>query len=192
MPFNKLSQWLEEERLAGAPDPAQAVLATVTADATPHSRVIALREISPVGLIFFTQAGTRKVFELEHNPRVSLNFWLELEQRQIIIEGVAKKLDQAENSDYWVAYPRIAQIRFTAYAPTSGKPIQSKQRLEEKKADIEREFQGKEIPVHSLYCGYRIIPSKFIFYAYRTDELSDVTEYTNQDAKHWQQQIFSP
>ena len=192
MPFNKLSQWLEEESYAGAPDPAQAVLATVTADATPHSRVIALREISPSGLIFFTQAGTRKVSELEHNPRVSLNFWLELKERQIIIEGVAEKLDQAENSDYWAAYPRIAQIRFTAYAPTSGQPIQSKQHLEEKKMAIEHEYQGKEIQVNSLYCGYRIKPIKFLFYAYRTDELSDVTEYTKQDDNHWRQRIISP
>ena len=115
MPFYKLSKQLEDERLAGAPDPAQAVLATVTVDTVPHSRGIRVREISPAGLVFFTQAGTRKVLELEQNPRVSLNFWLELKERQIIIEGVAEKLDKAENSDYWVAYLRIAKIRQFLY-----------------------------------------------------------------------------
>ena len=86
MPINKLTQWLNKENSVGAPDPAQAVLATSTIDAIPHSRVVAIREISPEGLLFFTQRGTKKVEELNVNPRVSLNFWFELTERQIYFQ----------------------------------------------------------------------------------------------------------
>lgn len=192
MPISTLTQWLDEEKVAGAPDPKQAVLATCTPDAIPHSRVVAIREISPDGLLFFTQKGTRKVAELLVNPHVSLNFWFELTERQIIIEGIATPLTDAENHDYWITYSRFAQLRFYAYAPTSSQEISSKQILEDKKNTIAKKFENQEIPVHPLYCGYRIKPIKFLFYTYRTDELSDITAYLKQDNGSWEEKAVSP
>lgn len=73
MPINKLTQWLNKENSVGAPNPAQAVLATSTIDAIPHGRVVAIREISPEGLLFFTQKGTKKIEELNDDQ---LNDWM--------------------------------------------------------------------------------------------------------------------
>lgn len=192
MPISKLMQWLDEERQAGAPDPKSAVLATVTPDAIPHSRVVAIREINDQGLLFFTQKSTRKVSEIENNPHVSLTFWLELKERQVSIDGEIELLSQEENESFWITYPRFSQIRFTAYAPTSGQPIQSKNILEEKKLALEMDFQNIPVPYNPLYCGYRIKPTRFLFYTYRTDELSDVSEYIKQNGENWRQQIISP
>ena len=192
MPINKLTQWLNKENSVGAPDPAQAVLATSTIDAIPHSRVVAIREISQEGLLFFTQRGTKKVEELNVNPRVSLTFWFELTERQITIEGTVTPLTETENNNYWVAHPRFSQLRFYAYAPTSSQEISSKQILEDKKNTISKQFDGQVIPMHPLYCGYRIKPIKFLFYAYRTDELSDVAAYLKQADGSWVEKIISP
>jgi len=192
MPTSILTQWLDEERSAGAPNPAQAVLATSTSDAIPHSRVVAIKEISSEGLVFFTQKGTRKVEELRINPHVSLNFWLELTQRQIIIEGMVIPLTEDENQYHWTTYPRFFQLRFYAYAPTSAQEISSKNVLEEKKKRLEIQFAGQDIPIHPLYCGYKIKPAKFLFYAYRTDELSDIKAYLMQENGSWQGKTISP
>ena len=192
IPISKLLLWLKEEQLAGAPDPHSAVLATVAAGAMPHSRVVAIREINDQGLLFFTQKHTRKVSEIESNPHASLTFWLELKERQVCIDGEIEPLSYQENESYWLTYPRFSQIRFTAYAPTSGQPIQSKSILEANKLAIEKDFQNIPVPFNPLYCGYRIKPKRFIFYAYRTDELSDVSEYTKQNEENWRQQIISP
>jgi hypothetical protein len=43
-PIDQLNQWVLAEREAGAPNPQQAVLATATKEAIPHSRVVAVRE----------------------------------------------------------------------------------------------------------------------------------------------------
>lgn len=188
-PFELLETWISEEKQAGAPNPQQAVLATATKDAIPHARVVALREINP--LLFFTQKGTRKVSEMQENPKASLTFWFELKQRQVTIEALVQALQAHENNQYWETYPRIAQERFLAYAPTSGQPIASKQELEDKKLNIIKEYEGQNLPFTSLYCGYRLIPSAFSFYAYRTDELSDAFRYVQKEGT-WIEQRMSP
>lgn len=153
--------------------------------------MIAIREITPQGILFFTQKGTRKVIEISENPCVSLTFWFELMQREVILKASIYALDEEENKTYWLTYPRIAQIRFLAYAPTSGQPIESKQMLEDKRSFIEQKYRNQELPYTPLYCGYRIIPKKRIFYQYRT-ELSDVFQYILQENSQWQNQVLSP
>jgi pyridoxamine 5'-phosphate oxidase len=192
MPIHLLEKWIKEEKDKGAPNPQQAILSTATTEGIPHSRVVAIREITPQGILFFTQKGTRKVTEIAENPRVSLTFWFELMQREVILEALIEALTEEENKAYWSNYPRIAQLRFLAYAPTSGQPIDSKQMLEDKKSAIEQEYKDQELPYTPLYCGYRIIPTKFTFYQYRTDELSDVSQYVLHENSQWQKQAISP
>lgn len=190
-PIIELSLWLEREKEAGAPNPNHAVLSSTAIDGAAHSRVIAVREISDEGVLFFTQKGTRKVIELKSNPRVSLVFWLELLQREVILEGNAQFLNDAENKKYWETYPQWAQIRFLSYAATSMHAIDSKEVLEGKRQKIEDSFHGESIPVSPEYCGFRIQPQRFVFYAYRQDELSDVWEYGLKQ-NQWYLQRLSP
>lgn len=190
-PINRLQCWIQEERVSGAADPQQAVLSTVNSERVPHARVVAIREINEKGLLFFTQRGSRKVAELVENPRVAMTFWFELNESEVIIEGKAVALSVSENEQYWETYSRTAQVRFYSYAPTSSQPIASKQQLEDRKKQIEIDFEGKKLPYSELYCGYRIQPERMIFYTYRTDELSDVMEYRYIENK-WFEQILSP
>jgi len=190
-PIDQLNQWILAEREAGAPNPQQAVLSTVTKKAIPHSRVVAIREINEKGLLFFTQRGTRKVEEMAANPSVSMTFWFELLMREIIIEGIIEALSDAENELYWQDYPREAQIRFHSYAPTSSKPIEDKEELELKRNLIREDYAEKPIPLSSLYCGFRLKPNRFVFYSYHADVLSDVVEYTALKGE-WQSQLLSP
>ncbi|KTC92869.1 MULTISPECIES: pyridoxine/pyridoxamine 5'-phosphate oxidase [Legionella] len=191
MPFKLLNHWIEEEKDVGAPNPQHAILSTATSDATPHSRVVAIREIREDELVFFTQKGTRKVEDLSNNPKVSLTFWFELRQREVILEAIAEPLSQSEVEHYWNTNPHSAQLRFTAYALSSMQPINSKQIIEDKKTALEREYLNKKLPLSPFYCGFRIKPTRFIFYSFRLDELSDVAEYYWQNAQ-WHQRILSP
>lgn len=42
-----------------------------------------------------------------------------------------------------------------------------------------------------FYCGFKLIPQRMVFYAYRTDELSDVYEYL-QAENNWNKTRLSP
>ena len=54
-PIDILKHWLEDEKVRGVSNPQQAVLSTATLASVPHSRVVAIREITEEGLLFFTQ-----------------------------------------------------------------------------------------------------------------------------------------
>ncbi|CAM2993839.1 pyridoxamine 5'-phosphate oxidase [Legionella steigerwaltii] len=190
-PIIELGIWLESERKAGAPNPNHAVLSSTASDGAAHGRVVAVREISEEGILFFTQKATRKVGELKSNPCVSLVFWLELLQREVIIEGNVYRLNYEENKKYWETYPQWAQIRFLSYASTSMQVIDNKNTLEEKRQKLADSFDGKSIPFSSEYCGFRVQPQRFVFYAYRQDELSDVWEYGLKQ-NEWYLQCLSP
>ncbi|MFT4059954.1 MAG: pyridoxamine 5'-phosphate oxidase family protein [Legionella sp.] len=190
-PFIELSLWLANEREEGASNPNYAVLSSTSIEGLARSRVVAIREITDEAVLFFTQKSTRKVRDLLHNPHVSLVFWLELQQKEVIIEGNAIALTALENKHYWEHYPRWAQIHFLSYAPISAQVISSKDTLEKKREEIERKFVNQELPISPEYCGFKIVPQRIVFYAYRTDELSDVWEYTLEN-KSWKIQRLSP
>lgn len=190
-PIELLNIWITEEQRAGAPNPRQAVLSTCAKNAMPHARVVAIREIDEHGLLFFTQKGTRKVSEISENPHGVITFWFELFQREVIIEGSFLQLTENENIRYWEEYPREAQIRFYSYAATSSLPIINKNVIENRKRQIESEYKDKILPINTYYCGFRLKPERIMFYAYRTDELSDAFEYRKHD-NDWYMQWLSP
>lgn len=177
-PIHLLKTWLEEEKAENVPYAQHAVLSTQGTNGQVHGRVVAIREIDEEKLLFFTQKRTRKVEEIKTNPAVSLVFWFEQSGREVIIEGEAAFLSEMQNEHYWKTYPKPAQIRFCSYAPTSGLAIDSKQLLENKRLEIEELYQKeRSLPLSKDYCGIAVKPLRFVFYAYRLDELSDVWEY---------------
>ncbi|HAU2125184.1 TPA: pyridoxamine 5'-phosphate oxidase [Legionella pneumophila] len=190
-PIILLTSWISEELEKGAPNPQHAILSTTGKDAIPHGRVIAIREINDQGLLFFTQRGTRKVVEITNNPMVSLTFWFELFEREVMIDGTVKALSENECKTYWDTYPAFAQIRFHSYAPTSSQVIPNKQLIEDKRKSLTDQFQNKPLPMREYYCGFRVIPACMVFYTYRTDELSDVIEYCFIK-NSWEKRLLSP
>ena len=176
-PIELLNAWIEEEKSIGAQYAQHAVLSSLGLNGTPHSRVVAIREITNDWILFFTQKRTRKVLEIKNNNQIALTFWFERYAREVIVEGEASFLSEEQNTHYWAAYPKWAQIRFCSYAPTSGEPIDAKEQLEDKRRNLEKSSKNKILPCSPDYCGIAIRPKRFVFYSYRLDELSDVWEY---------------
>lgn len=190
-PIELLTDWVDDEKKAGAAYAQHAVLSSQALNGSAHGRVVAIREMTAAGILFFTQARTRKVAEMQQNPRVSLTFWLERHTREVMVEGEARFLTPEQNADYWASYPQWAQLRFCSYAPTSGEPIEDKRILEEKRLALQQTYQGQPLPCSPDYCGVTIKPQRFVFYQYRSDELSDVWEHV-VSGDGFQQQRLSP
>ena len=191
MPFLTITDWLEKEKIAGSVNPDRAILATTTSKGVPHSRVIAIRKVESESILFFTQRGTRKVLELNANPNASMTIWLAMQQKQIILEGVVTPLSLQENELYWQTMTRERQLRFSAYAPISGRPIGSIVQLEGMLEKLEQQYQDNLIPMSEFYCGLRLIPYTICFYTLNMESFSEVTRYTKNNAS-WEQQLLSP
>ncbi|KTD23519.1 Pyridoxamine 5'-phosphate oxidase (PNP/PMP oxidase) (PNPOx) [Legionella lansingensis] len=192
MPFHLIADWLAQEAKAGSVSPDRAVLSTVTSAGIPHSRVVAIKTVENESVLFFTQRGTRKFVELTENPQVSMTFWFAMQQRQIILEGIAKPLSLQDNEAYWQALPRERQLRFSAYAPTSGKPIVSLVELEENLEKLKKQYQDSlSLPLSEFYRGFRVIPDTLYFYTLGSESFSESIKYS-KNTTGWHQQLLSP
>lgn len=189
--LNNLNQWVREEREKGVPNPQHAILSTATQKAIPHARIVGINEITENGLLFFTQQGTRKVYELTDNPIGALTFWFEFYERQVIIEGEVRSLSDTETKAYWHASSRESQLRFHSYVFESSDPITTKQEIERRKSEMEKMYTGKPIPLSPFYCGFRLKPKRILFYDCGSAAISDVIEYQQISGK-WEKQLLSP
>jgi len=190
-PLIKMREWMETEKILGSANADRVVLATCSPEGTPHSRIVAIREITSEGILFFTQRSSRKVAELEHNPRASMTLWLALQQRQVILDGIVKPLTNNENEKFWAALPRERQLRFSAYAPTSGQVIDSLSVLEDQLDALTKKFSGNEIPMSSHYCGFHLIAATMYFYTLGDNVFSESLKFERRQ-NAWDKQLVSP
>lgn len=190
-PFLKMQSWIEKEKELGSAYPNRIVLATSSQDGIPNSRTVAIREITPKGVLFFTQKGTKKVTHLSQNPRASMTLWLAQQQRQVVLDGVVRSLTPKENQHFWDALPREQQFRFSAYAPTSGMPIPSISVLEDKLKELKNKYADGPVPMSSAYCGFHLDAEVISFYTTGFDKFSEVEQY-KLSQNHWSQLLISP
>ena len=186
-----IHDWLNAETQLGSTQAMTGVLSTATINGVPHSRVVALRELDAQGALFFTQRINRKVEEIRKTPRASMVLWLPLSKREIVLEGSIEPLSLIENQRYWDSYPRESQLRFWAYAETSGQLISAPEVLDQKLKSLRDQYAEQAIPFSPEYCGFRLIPSRIYFYRYLADRLSEVIEYSKGQGE-WERQYISP
>jgi pyridoxamine 5'-phosphate oxidase len=186
MPIEKMQNWIEEEKKLGSVEADSIVLATASASGEVHSRIVAIREITKAGVLFFTQKQSRKAKDLRENSSASMTLWLPLQQREVILDGKVETLTQNENEYYWESLPRERQIRFLVYR--AGKPIDSLSVLQADYEKLEKQFHNKKIPMGESYSGYRLVPNRIYFYTLGQNTFSEAIQYilTGEIWKHEQ------
>ena len=91
-PLTMFRAWMSDASASGMHEPNAMVVATVSGDGLPSSRMVLLKGVDEGGFRFFTNLGSRKGAELSANHRCSLLFpWHALE-RQVRVDGVAEEL----------------------------------------------------------------------------------------------------
>lgn len=114
-----------------------------------------------------------------------------MQSRQVILEGTAIPISQEENEAFWRTLPRERQLRFSAYAPTSGLVIKDLGQLETRKKELSDQFASLSIPMSEDYFGFRFIPKTWIFYTVGSISFSEVIRYT-KISNSWKTELISP
>ncbi|MBP6411620.1 MAG: pyridoxamine 5'-phosphate oxidase [Pseudarcicella sp.] len=188
-PFLQFEKWFNEALESQIKEPNAMVLATVSSENKPSSRVVLLKGFDS-GFNFFTNYKSRKGEELFQNPNACLNFfWNELE-RQVRIEGVVEKLSDSESDAYFHSRPISSQIG--AIASNQSEIIESRRFLEEKESELLLHIQNKNIDRPTHWGGYKLIPNYFEFWQGRPSRLHDRIAYTLQSDNTWQIDRLSP
>ena len=169
-PFQQFEIWWNEAIDSNIDEVNAVTLSTINQQKKPTSRIVLLKGFDIEGFSFFTNYNSSKGNQIEKNANVALCFfWKEL-QRQVRIEGVATKLSDEANDEYFNSRPLGSRIG--AWASPQSEVIKSRTLLEENEKKIQEEF-GDNIKRPNHWGGYKVIPNYFEFWQGRSSRLHD-------------------
>lgn len=162
-PITTVKKWCKEERgLTEGRYLSLGVLASVSSNGTPHTRIMKISHFDKKkGALFFTHKNTRKWADFQLNPHASLTLWLPKTHRQITLEGKVEEVSRIEAEKYWKRMPRFMKISFLASSHTG--TLESNTLLQKRQQTLKTDL-SKEVPMPRAFVGYRLIPLEITFY----------------------------
>ncbi|HJR65324.1 MAG TPA: pyridoxamine 5'-phosphate oxidase [Gemmatimonadaceae bacterium] len=180
------AQAVDRDRL---PEPTAMTLATVGRDGQPSARLVLLKSVDERGFVFYTNLHSRKGRELAANPRAALTFHWQPLEAQVRIEGVAEQVDDAEADEYFATRPRGSQIG--AWASDQSEELARAADLDERFADVERRFAGRDVPRPPHWSGYRVTPERIEFWRNRPSRLHERRLF-EKEGSSWREVLLYP
>jgi pyridoxamine 5'-phosphate oxidase len=183
-PLDQFHAWFAAaQRVVETPE------AMALATSGPSVRMVLLKGADDRGFTFFTGYLSRKAVELERDPRAALLFhWAPL-GRQVRLEGSVKRISDAESDDYFASRPRGAQL--AAAASRQSAVLDSRDELDARVAELQREYEAREVPRPAHWGGYRVRPDAYEFWQHRDDRMHDRFRY-RRGGDGWVVERLSP
>lgn len=189
-PFVLLEKWLDEAIQAKVNEPTAMLVATVSPEGRPATRTVLLKELRDDKFIFYTNYKSRKGTHLANNPNISLSFvWHELE-RQVHIEGTARKLSPEESDTYFRSRPYKSRIG--ARISPQSQVIAGRSVIMSSFVREAARYVGREIDRPEHWGGYAVIPDRIEFWQGRESRLHDRILYTWQEDGGWKKERLAP
>ena len=188
-PIEQVPAVADEARAFGLPMPEAMTLATSDAAGRPSARIVLLHGIEANGFVFHTNYESRKGRELEANPRAAVVLYWQPLGRQIRIEGSIERVSEETSAHYFRTRARGGQLG--AWASRQSEQIESRDVLEERVRRLEREYEGREVPLPPFWGGISPPTRSDQLWQHGEDRLHDRIVY-ERSADGWTHSRLSP
>lgn len=189
--LNTFTDLLEQAKRSPDPEPTAMTVATVGRDGRPAARTVLLKAFDERGFVFFTNFSSRKGRQLAANPQAALLFhWKHLREGvQVKIEGTVEPVSAAEADAYFASRPRGSQIG--AWASLQSQPLASRELFDRRVADVEKRYEGQDVPRPPHWSGFRVVPERIEFWYGAQFRLHERQCYERIDGA-WTQAMLYP
>ncbi len=189
-PFSQFKDWFQEALDSSIKEANAMTIATVDATGKPSARIILLKGFDEKGFVFYTNYDSKKGQDLAVNPNIAAVFlWKDLE-RQIRIEGIAKKITKKASLQYFQSRPKGSQIG--AWASPQSQVIPDRSILENNVKTLKEKYKDADnLPIPNHWGGYIIQPTLIEFWQGRSSRLHDRISYKLK-GKNWKIERLAP
>lgn len=189
-PIKLFQKWFHEVDFGSTEEVNAMTVSTFGLDGYPKSRVVLLKRFTYEGFVFYTNYNSEKGKAIANNPNICLSFFWHSFERQVIIKGKAEKIAENLSDGYFESRPDGSKLG--AIVSNQSEVIESREALEQKLHQLEKDFEGKEIPRPDYWGGYIVKPVEVEFWQGRPNRLHDRIRYQLQDDFSWTIDRLSP
>ena len=189
-PIELFQKWFYEvEASDGVDEPNAMTVSTIGTDGFPKNRVVLLKKYTHEGFIFYTNYESEKGKAIAENANVCISFFWPNLERQVIVKGKAEKIATNLSDGYFESRPDGSKLG--ALVSNQSSVIPSREILEEKLVELEKEYEGKEIERPDWWGGYIVKPVSIEFWQGRPNRLHDRIRYSLEDID-WKIERLAP
>lgn len=190
-PHAMWTAWFAEAK-ATESDANAMCLATVDSDGMPNARMVLLKSAdAETGFTFFSHETSTKGREMAHNAHVALVFYWKSLNRQVRVRGSVSTVAADVSDAYWATRAREAQL--SAVASNQSQPLESRDVLVERVAQLAAQFADLPIPRPPHWRGFSVRATRFEFFTSAgVSRLHERIEFTLGEDGVWQRQLLNP
>jgi pyridoxamine 5'-phosphate oxidase len=190
-PFELFQEWYKDAQESELNDPNAMCVATVDNQGYPDARIVLLKEWDERGFVFYTNYNSRKGQQLLSQMKATSCFHWKSLRRQIRITGDVEQVSDEQANAYYNSRPKTS--RLGAWASLQSSPLDQRETLEKRVADLEEQYKDEEhVPRPEHWSGFRIKPIRMEFWTEWEFRLHDRFEYIKDGNGNWNSQRLYP
>jgi pyridoxamine 5'-phosphate oxidase len=189
-PLKQFQHWWQDALHAKIEEVNAMTVATASPDGIPSARILLLKGLTSNGFIFFTNYNSYKGQQIAENPRACLVFFWKEVERQVRVTGLAERLTDQENDEYFHSRPEGSRIG--AWASPQSQVIENREWLEKNTVKYQQQFADEPIQRPPHWGGYIIKPISIEFWQGRPNRLHDRIQYTLNESGNWVIERLAP